>query len=533
MKFSKLNLNNHIQKALTELNFKETTKIQSEAIPFLLKDETDLIGLAQTGTGKTGAFGIPIIEKINIEQNYTQCIILCPTRELCIQIKKDLDLFAKYMDTKINAVYGGTDIKSQIKSLEKGNHIIVGTPGRVIDLIKRRKISLKRINKVVMDEADEMLNMGFKKDIDTILSNTPKDKQTLLFSATMPKEVLKISKNYMKKPHMIEVSKRNEGAKNITHSYYIVGNKERYSALKRLCDFNPNIYGIVFCRTRRECKEVSSKLMEDGYNADALHGDLSQSQRDYVMSKFRQKNIEILVATDVAARGLDVNDISHIINYNLPDDNEVYIHRSGRTARANKKGESIIIATDRNLRKLKEIEKMINKKIISSEIPTGDMICEKQLLNLIEKVIKSPIDNQIEKYIPTIIEKLEHLDKKTLIKHFVSVEFNRFLSFYKNANEFKNNSKKKSHESTTKTVRFHMNIGKKNGVGAQHILGLLNDKIQKRNVFIGKIDIMKSFSFFEIEKEYKADIIKKINNTKWRGVKLKVEIAKEKNTKYR
>ena len=334
MKFTEIELNKNLQKALLEINFKETTDIQSSSIPFLLNSDKDLIGLAQTGTGKTGAFGIPIIEKIKIDKNYTQCIILCPTRELCIQIKNDLDLFAKYLDTKINAVYGGTDIKSQIKSLEKGNHIIVGTPGRVIDLINRRKIYLNKINSVVMDEADEMLNMGFKKDIDTILKDTPKKKQTLLFSATMPKEVLKITKNYMKNPHLIEVSKRNEGAKNIKHSYYIVGSKDRYSALRRLCDYNPNIYGIVFCRTRRECKEVSSKLMADGYNADALHGDLSQAQRDYVMTKFRQKNIEILVATDVAARGLDVNDISHIINYNLPDDNEVYIHRSGRTARA-------------------------------------------------------------------------------------------------------------------------------------------------------------------------------------------------------
>tara|TARA_S200000501_G_C20766572_1_gene718605 strand:- start:303 stop:1295 length:993 start_codon:yes stop_codon:yes gene_type:complete len=327
----------------------------------------------------------------------------------------------------------------------------------------------------------------------------------------------------MNDPNMIEVSKRNEGAKNITHSYYVVGSKERYSALRRLCDYNPNIYGIVFCRTRRECKEVSSKLMADGYNADALHGDLSQAQRDYVMAKFRQKNLEILVATDVAARGLDVNDISHIINYNLPDDNEVYIHRSGRTARANKKGDSIIIATNRNLRKLREIEKMINKKIISSEIPTGNMICEKQLLNLIEKVKKSPIDKQIDKYLPVILEKLEHLDKETLIKQFVSVEFNRFLSFYKNSKELKKDDNTKKNKNT---VRFHINIGKKNGIGAQHILGLVNDKIKKRNVFIGKIDIMKSFSFFEIDLEYKDQLISKINNIKWRGVKLKIEEAK-------
>ena len=528
MLFSDIKINENIKKSLNELGFLKTTEVQTEAIPFILENNTDLIALAQTGTGKTAAFGIPIIEQINIEKKYTQCIVLCPTRELCIQITKDLEQYAKYMSLKINSVYGGTDIKSQIKSLAKGNNIIIGTPGRVLDLIKRKNIDLSKIKTVVLDEADEMLNMGFKDEIDKILHKTPKNKQTLLFSATMPKEVLKISKNYMRNAHIIEVAKRNESAKNISHSYYLVGAKEKYSALKRLCDFNPNLYGIIFCRTRRECNEVSVKLMKDGYNADALHGDLSQSQRDYVMGKFRQKNIEILVATDVAARGLDVDDITHIINYNLPDDNEVYVHRSGRTARANKKGDSIIIATERNIKKIKEIEKMINKEILSKKIPTGDMICEKQLLTLINNVVDSKVDNQIEKYLPVISKKLKHLDKESLIKHFVSVEFNRFLSFYKNSPDL--NSKKKLNNNKQKNenlVRLHMNIGKKNGVGAQHILGLLNDKIKKRNIYIGKIDIMKSFLFFEIEKEMEDLVLKKINNQNWRGVKLKLEIAKE------
>ncbi len=528
MLFSAIKINENIKKSLDELGFLKTTKVQTEAIPFILENNTDLIALAQTGTGKTAAFGIPIIEQINIEKKYTQCIVLCPTRELCIQITKDLEQYAKYMSLKINSVYGGTDIKSQIKSLAKGNNIIVGTPGRVLDLIKRKNIDLSKIKTVVLDEADEMLNMGFKDEIDKILHKTPKNKQTLLFSATMPKEVLKISKNYMRNAHIIEVAKRNESAKNISHSFYLVGAKEKYSALKRLCDFNPNLYGIIFCRTRRECNEVSVKLMKDGYNADALHGDLSQSQRDYVMGKFRQKNIEILVATDVAARGLDVDDITHIINYNLPDDNEVYVHRSGRTARANKKGDSIIIATERNIKKIKEIEKMINKDILSKKIPTGDMICEKQLLTLINNVVDSKVDDQIEKYLPVISKKLKHLDKESLIKHFVSVEFNRFLSFYKNSPDL--NSKKSLNNNKQKNenlVRLHMNIGKKNGVGAQHILGLLNDKIKKRNIYIGKIDIMKSFLFFEIEKEMEDLVLKKINNQNWRGVKLKLEIAKE------
>tara|TARA_B100001057_G_scaffold485965_1_gene566386 strand:- start:3569 stop:5206 length:1638 start_codon:yes stop_codon:yes gene_type:complete len=530
MNFSDIKINDKIKKSLNDLNFIKTTEIQSEAIPFLLESKKDLIALAQTGTGKTAAFGIPIINQVVGEENHTQSIILCPTRELCIQITKDFENYSKYLKIKITAVYGGTDIKSQIKSLSKGNNIIIGTPGRVIDLIKRKKINLEKIKNVVMDEADEMLNMGFKKDIDIILNKTPKNKQILLFSATMPKEVLKISKNYMINPHIIEIAKRNEGAKNVTHSFHVVSSKERYSALRRLCDFNPKIYGIVFCRTRRECKDVSSKLMKDGYNADALHGDLSQSQRDYVMDKFRQKNIEILVATDVAARGLDVDNITHIINYNLPDDNEVYVHRSGRTGRANKKGESIIISTNRDSKKIKLIEKMINKKIELNEIPTGEMICEKQLLNQINNVIDSPIDIQINKYLPIILEKLEHLDKETLIKHFVSVEFNRFLSYYKNNPNLKINQKNELHDKkNNKTVRFHMNIGKKNGIGAQHILGIVNEKIKKRKVFIGKIEILKSFCFFEIDHEFKSEIIKKFNNIKWRGVKLKIEIAKEKS----
>ena len=527
MLFSDIKINENIKKSLNELGFLKTTEVQTEAIPFILENNTDLIALAQTGTGKTAAFGIPIIEQINIEKKYTQCIVLCPTRELCIQITKDLEQYAKYMSLKINSVYGGTDIKSQIKSLAKGNNIIIGTPGRVLDLIKRKNIDLSKIKTVVLDEADEMLNMGFKDEIDKILHKTPKNKKTLLFSATMPKEVLKISKNYMRNAHIIEVAKRNESAKNISHSYYLVSAKEKYSALKRLCDFNPNLYGIIFCRTRRECNEVSVKLMKDGYNADALHGDLSQSQRDYVMGKFRQKNIEILVATDVAARGLDVDDITHIINYNLPDDNEVYVHRSGRTARANKKGDSIIIATERNIKKIKEIEKMINKEILSKKIPTGDMICEKQLLTLINNVVDSKVDDQIEKYLPVISKKLKHLDKESLIKHFVSVEFNRFLSFYKNSPDLNSKKKLNNKQKNENLVRLHMNIGKKNGVGAQHILGLLNDKIKKRNIYIGKIDIMKSFLFFEIEKEMEDLVLKKINNQNWRGVKLRLEIAKE------
>ena len=345
MKFSEIGLNDKILKAISDLGFENPTPIQEQSIPYVLNEESDLIALAQTGTGKTAAFGLPVIQKINENKTQTQSIILCPTRELCLQITKDLISYSKYLKKiKITAVYGGANIQTQIRSLNSGSQIVVGTPGRVIDLIKRKKLKLKDVEFVILDEADEMLNMGFKDDLDTILAETPEEKQTLLFSATMPKEVLKITKNYMYSPHQIEVAHRNEGAKNVEHHFYMVNARDRYKALRRLCDVNPNIYGIVFCRTRRETKDVSDKLMQDGYNADAIHGDLSQAQRDHVMHRFRKKNLQILVATDVAARGIDIDELTHVINYNLPDDNEVYVHRSGRTGRAGKKGISIIIA---------------------------------------------------------------------------------------------------------------------------------------------------------------------------------------------
>ena len=385
MKFSELKINTNIQKAITDLGFKILTPIQKEAIPYLLKNESDLIALAQTGTGKTAAFGLPILHKIVIDRKIPQTIILCPTRELCLQIAKDMKSYAKYTkNLKITAVYGGANIVTQIKSLKSGTHIIVGTPGRAIDLIKRKSLQLQHVKSVILDEADEMLNMGFKEDLDTILAETPKEKQTLLFSATMPKEVLRISKNYMFNAKTIEVASRNEGAKNVDHHYYMVNAKDRYKALRRICDMNPNIYGIVFCRTRRETANIADKLMQDGYNADAIHGELSQAQRDHVMTRFRQKKLQILVATDVAARGLDINDLTHVINYNLPDDNEVYVHRSGRTGRAGKKGISIIIAHSREGRKLKNIENMIKRNLILKKVPNGNEICQIQLLNFFQ-----------------------------------------------------------------------------------------------------------------------------------------------------
>jgi ATP-dependent RNA helicase DeaD len=537
MTFSEIGLNNNILKAITDLGFETPTPIQQEAIPFVLAEETDLIALAQTGTGKTAAFGLPIIQKINDSRNQTQSIILCPTRELCLQITKDLETYSKYMKKlKVTAVYGGANIQTQIRALNSGSQIVVGTPGRVIDLINRKKLKLKDVEFVVLDEADEMLNMGFKDDLDTILAETPEEKQTLLFSATMPKEVMKITKDYMFSPHQIEIASRNVGAENVEHHYYMVNARDRYKALRRICDVNPDIYGIVFCRTRRETKDVAEKLMQDGYNADAIHGELSQQQRDHVMGRFRKKNLHILVATDVAARGIDINELTHVINYNLPDDNEIYIHRSGRTGRAGNKGISIIISHSREKRKLQAIEKMVKKELILQKVPGGDEICAIQLLTLIDKIVKTDVSSQIERHLPIIEEKLSHLNKEDLVKHFVSAEFNRFLSFYKNAPDInisaskgKVGGKDKRRHSDEGFSRFFINLGKTHRVEPQNLIGLINEYTRNRNLVIGKIDILKNFSFFEVETAAEKDILEGFSDSQWNGYKLTVELSKPKN----
>jgi len=542
MKFSETGLNNKIQQAISDLSFEKLTPIQQEAIPYLLENETDLIALAQTGTGKTAAFGLPVLHKINIESKLPQTIILCPTRELCLQISKDMQSYAKYTNgLKVTAVYGGASIVPQIKSLKNGTQIIVGTPGRVIDLIKRKALKLQNIEFVVLDEADEMLNMGFKDDLDTILAETPEKKQTLLFSATMPKEVMRISKNYMYQPKTIEVASRNEGAKNVDHHYYMVNAKEKYNALRRICDVNPDIYGIVFCRTRRETANIADKLMQDGYDADAIHGELSQAQRDHVMRRFRQKKLQMLIATDVAARGIDINDLTHVINYNLPDDNEVYVHRSGRTGRAGKKGISIIIAHSREGKKLKDIQRMIKRDLTLQKVPNGDEICQIQLMRLVDKVVGTKINQQIGKYLPTIEEKLSHLNKEQLIEQFISVEFNRFLSFYKNAPDLnvtansKNTNINRNEKRNKKTqrpghaeighTRFFINIGKEKDLQAHNLIGLINEYTKTRNMPIGKIDIMRKFSFFEVPSDFKNDILNGLRDVKWNGVRVNVEIS--------
>ena len=539
--FSDIKLNQNIAKSLDELGFISPTPIQSKTIPLLLDTKQDLLGAAQTGTGKTAAFGIPSIHLTDISDKSVQTLILCPTRELCIQITKDLKKYSKYVKgIQIVSVYGGASMETQIRALKKGSQIVVGTPGRTKDMIKRKKLSLVSIDRVVLDEADEMLSMGFKEDLDFILSKATAGVQKLLFSATMPKKVTSIIKNYMKNPVTIAVDPVNTAATNVLHQYHVVQAKDRYETVKRIADINPNIYGIVFCRTRRETKVVSNRLMVDGYNADALHGDLSQSQRDEVMNRFRKSQLQLLVATDVAARGLDVNNLSHIINYNLPDDPEIYTHRSGRTGRAGRTGISIAIVHSRELRRLKDIEKISGVTFSKELVPTGEDICKKQLYALIDKIKNIEVDNEkIEPFLSSIHKKLDGLDRDQLIKHFVYAEFSRFISYYKNARDVNVFSAKKSSRSRTDRksrgrdnssknnfTRFHINIGTKHRLNPLKLISLINESLNSDIHEIGKIEILKTFSFFEIDSIVSQELLETLNETKFNNVKVKVDISK-------
>ena len=539
--FLDIKLNENIAKSLDELGFISPTPIQSKTIPLLLDTKQDLIGAAQTGTGKTAAFGIPSIHLTDISDKSVQTLILCPTRELCIQITKDLKKYSKYVKgVQIVPVYGGASMQTQIRALKKGSQIVVGTPGRTKDMIKRKKLSLGSIDRVVLDEADEMLSMGFKEDLDFILSKATARVQKLLFSATMPKKVTSIIKNYMKNPVTIAVDPVNTAAINVLHQYHVVQAKDRYETVKRIADINPNIYGIVFCRTRRETKVVSNRLMVDGYNADALHGDLSQSQRDEVMNRFRKSQLQLLVATDVAARGLDVNNLSHIINYNLPDDPEIYTHRSGRTGRAGRTGISIAIVHSRELRRLKDIEKISGVTFSKELVPTGEDICKKQLYALIDKIKNIEVDNEkIEPFLSSIHKKLDGLDRDQLIKHFVYAEFSRFISYYKNARDVnvfsakkssrsRNNRKSRGRDNSSKNnfTRFHINIGTKHRLNPLKLISLINESLNSDIHEIGKIEILKTFSFFEIDSVVAQELLESLNETKFNNVKVKVDISK-------
>ena len=527
-KFKEIGVNQQICKAIAESGFEYPTEVQKESIPFLLNNDSDLISLAQTGTGKTAAFGIPTIQQVDLDNKNVQVIILCPTRELCVQICKDLESYSKYVDgIKLLAIYGGVNIQNQIKSLKKGVHIIVGTPGRTKDLLNRKLLKLELVNRVVLDEADEMLSMGFKDELDFILEKTSEEKQTMLFSATISKEVRNIAKRYMRDAKEISVSRINSSAKNIQHHIYDVSSRNKYEALKRIADFNPNIYAIIFCRTKRHTKEITNKFILEGYNADAIHGDLSQNQREEVMQRFREKSLQILIATDVAARGLDVDDITHVINYSLPDDPEVYIHRSGRTGRAGKSGISIVISNKSEVRKIKLIEKKGAIKFQYKDVPSGNEICSNQLYTLIDKIENTNVDEkQIQPFLENIYKKLEWLTREELIKRFVSAEFNRFLKYYKESNTLKASKSKKrdSRNRNNKTLTsFSINIGRKHRATPLDIISIVNRALKSNDIEIGKIELSRYHTVFEIDNDYKEEFINNIKKIDFKGNKLVLE----------
>lgn len=523
------------------MGFEAPTPIQQKAIPHLLKINSDFVGLAQTGTGKTAAFGLPLVSNISEQKEQPQALIISPTRELCIQIAGDIENFAKN-DKFINvvAVYGGADIRRQMKSLKDAT-IIVATPGRLCDLVDRKAAKLSQVKHVVLDEADEMLNMGFKEDIDRILEETPEDKNVWLFSATMPKEVAAIAKNYMSEPLEISIGHKNQSNENIEHIYFTVHEKDRYAALKRLIDVNPDIFGVIFCRTRRETQNVAENLGKDGYNAEALHGDLSQAQRDNVMMRFRNHTLQLLVATDVAARGIDVDDISHVINYNLPDDIEYYTHRAGRTARAGKKGESLVLINTREGRRIKEIERITRATFTKGEIPSAEVICGIQLSNLIDKVKQTEVkEHEIAKFLPQIFEDFMDLSKEEVIKKFISMEFNHFIEYYQRSGDLNAKTERSGRErgrdrdgerkerrsrNDANKVRFFVNLGKRDGLNPGGLLRVVCDQTGLQSSSIGRIDVLPSFSFFEADKEHERDILNFVNDADYEGKNLKVEVT--------
>lgn len=537
--FEELGVSPEIRKAIEEMGYENPMPVQEEVIPYLLGENNDVVALAQTGTGKTAAFGLPLLQQIDVKNRVPQSLILCPTRELCLQIAGDLNDYSKYIDgLKVLPVYGGSSIDSQIRSLKRGVHIIVATPGRLLDLMERKTVSLSTVHNIVMDEADEMLNMGFTDSINAILADVPKERNTLLFSATMSPEIARISKNYLQNAKEITIGRKNESTSNVKHVAYTVQAKDKYAALKRIVDYYPQIYGIIFCRTRKETQEIADKLMQEGYNADSLHGELSQAQRDAVMQKFRIRNLQLLVATDVAARGLDVDDLTHVINYGLPDDTESYTHRSGRTGRAGKTGTSIAIINLREKGKLREIERIIGKKFIAGEMPTGKQICEKQLIKVIDELEKVKVnEEEITDFMPEIYRKLEWLSKEDLIKRMVSHEFNRFLDYYRDREEIetptdsrerntRDSRERGSRKAAPGFTRLFINLGKMDSFFPSELISLLNSNTRGR-IELGRIDLMKNFSFFEVEEKEVQNVVKALNRANWNGRKVSVEVAGE------
>jgi len=537
--FADLGIRQDLLKGLESLGFTSPTPVQSRVIPLIIEDREDFVILAQTGTGKTAAFGIPLIQGIDTHTGRPQGLILCPTRELCVQVSSDLANFGKFVKgIGVTAVYGGASIERQVSALRRGSQVIVATPGRLNDLIRRKQVDLSAIRTVVLDEADEMLQMGFQDELNTILAQTPDEKNTLLFSATMPKGISTIAKKYMNNPQEITVGEKNAGAANIKHIYYMVQARDRYTALKRLADFNPDIYSIVFCRTRQETKDVADKLIQDGYSADALHGELSQGQRDHVMNKFRKRTMQILVATDVAARGLDVNDLTHVINYNLPDDSAAYTHRSGRTGRAGKLGISISIIHIREIYRIREIERQLKKKMEQGRLPSGQEVCQQQMLKLVTNLQKLEVDHkQLDPLLKAMEEKLGELDRDDLIKRLVSLEFKRVLDDYRHAPDLnvsrqpekqrplKSGPKKPGQPAGPQLTRFRLNVGKNDGIRPKSLIGEINDVAGGSRIRIGKIEIMKHSAMLEADARFAPQILKAFEHLYINGKPVSVEVV--------
>ena len=552
--FEELGVSEPIRHAIEELGFEQPMPVQEEVIPYLLGEHNDVIALAQTGTGKTAAYGIPVLQRTDTDTRDTQALILSPTRELCLQIADDLNSFAKYIPhMHVIPVYGGASIVTQINELRHGAQIIVATPGRLIDLMERGKVKLDNIRNVVLDEADEMLNMGFSDSINTIFEHVPEDRNTLLFSATMSKEIEKIAKNYLHDYKEIVVGSRNEGAENVNHVYYLVNAKDKYLALKRIVDFYPRIYAIIFCRTKMETQEVADKLIKDGYNAESLHGDLSQQQRDLTMQKFRQHLVQLLVATDVAARGLDVDDLTHVINYGLPDDVENYTHRSGRTGRAGKKGTSISIIHSREKFKVKAIEKVIGKEFVDGTLPTPEEICKKQLFKTMDDIMKTDVDEDlIAPYMEDINRQFEYIDKEDIIKKMVSNTFGRFLDYYKNAPTIEKPTRGNARDDRRKKGekgrngsrgdrprgprkaeagyrRLFINLGKADGFYPGEVMQFINHHVHGPKQEIGHIDLLSKFSYIEVPEKDANKVMSAINGVKYKGREVRCNDAEDKD----
>lgn len=535
--FADIGINAQLLKGLDRLGFTEPTPVQAQIIPLMLEQERDMVGLAQTGTGKTAAFGLPMIQLINSGSKKTQGLILCPTRELCRQVASDLTDYSRFVSgLRVLAIYGGASMEQQIRELRRGVHIIVATPGRLKDLLSRGRVDISAVRYVVFDEADEMMQMGFQEELNAILAMTPPEKNSLFFSATMSMDVKKIASKYMDDPLEITVGKRNAGAENVSHDYYMVLGRNRYPALKRIVDNNPKMYGIVFCRTRRETQDVAEKLIGDGYNADSLHGELSQGQRDQVMRKFRAKSLQILVATDVAARGLDVNDLTHVINYNLPDDNAAYTHRSGRTGRAGSRGISIALVDPREQYRIRQIEQRIKKKFTLSNIPSGQEVCKTRLLSLVEEVIEAKVDSErIDPLFADVSEKLAHLSREELVKKFIALEFNRFLDYYANAPDLnvrpgqsrgnKRTGIKNKGNRGGRFTRIHLNVGRRNGIVPEQLIGRINESGAGDRIQIGKIEIMRNATMLEGDSRYISKILSAFQHYKVNGKVVVANVA--------